>query len=70
MEYLINLESISHPYMHLNISKSEQELLSYYSISALIGIIQYWIKNPKYSAEEMSYFFFKMRFGAIKELKI
>ncbi|WP_195922139.1 TetR/AcrR family transcriptional regulator [Lactobacillus crispatus] len=70
MNYLINLEAKSHPYMHLSISKSEQELLSYYSISALIGIIQYWIKNPRYSAKEMAHFFFKMRFGAIKELKI
>lgn len=69
MTYLINLEIKSHPYTLLHMPKDKQEMFSYYSISALIGVIQYWRKHPKYSALQIANFFFKARVGAIKELE-
>ncbi|QCR31948.1 TetR/AcrR family transcriptional regulator [Lysinibacillus sp. SGAir0095] len=68
LKFLIKLEQLSHPYLELNISITEKELFSYYTISSLIGMVQFWISHPNYTTETMAQFFFKMRLGAIKEL--
>jgi len=68
IKFLIKLEQLSHPYLEINVPIAEKELFSYYTISSLIGIIQYWISHSSYTAEDMAGFFFKMRLGAIKEL--
>lgn len=65
MNYLLQMEELSHPIMHLNISKDMQDLFSFYGISALIGIIRFWTLHPQYSAKEMATFFFKMRTGEL-----
>lgn len=44
MTYLINLEEKSHPYIPVSIQKLNPDMFSYYSISSLIGIIQFWRK--------------------------
>lgn len=69
MTYLINLEEKSHPYIPVNIQKLNPDMFSYYSISSLIGIIQFWRKNQNYSPSQMAEFFFKIRIGAIKEFQ-
>jgi AcrR family transcriptional regulator len=68
MRFLIKLEQLSHPYLEINISIAEKELFSYYTISSLIGMVQFWISHPSYTVEAMAEFFFKMRLGSIKEL--
>lgn len=65
MNYLLQMEELSHPIMHLNISKDMQDLFSFYGISALIGIIRFWTLHSQYSAKEMATFFFKMRTGEL-----
>ena len=69
MTYLINLEEKSHPYIPVSIQKLNPDMFSYYSISSLIGIIQFWQKNQNYSPSQMAEFFFKIRIGAIKEFQ-
>lgn len=69
MTYLINLEEKSHPYIPVSIQKLNPDMFSYYSISSLIGIIQFWRKNQNYSPSQMAEFFFKIRIGAIKEFQ-
>ena len=61
MDHLLEMEGLSHSLMHLQANNDLQELFSYYSISALIGIIRFWTIHPNYSAKEMATFFFKMR---------
>ncbi|WP_297815968.1 TetR/AcrR family transcriptional regulator [uncultured Lactobacillus sp.] len=65
MTHLLQMEELSHPIMHLDISKDMQDLFSFYGISALIGIIRFWTLHPYYSAKEMATFFFKMRTGEL-----
>ncbi len=68
LRFLIKLEQLSHPYLDLNISNIDKELFSYYTISSLIGVIQYWTKHSHYSSETMARFFFKMRINSVKGL--
>lgn len=65
MDHLLEMEGLSHSLMHLQANNDLQELFSYYSISALIGIIRFWTIHPNYSAKEMATFFFKMRNGEL-----
>lgn len=68
MDHLLEMEGLSHSLMHLQANNDLQELFSYYSISALIGIIRFWTIHPNYSAKEMATFFFKMRNGELTKL--
>ncbi len=68
MNHLLKMEGLSHSLMHLQANKDLQELFSYYSISALIGIIRFWTIHPNYSSKEMATFFFKMRNGELTKL--
>ena len=68
MAHLLEMEGLSHSLMHLQANNDLQELFSYYSISALIGIIRFWTIHPNYSAKEMATFFFKMRNGELTKL--
>lgn len=68
MDHLLKMEGLSHSLMHLQANNDLQELFSYYSISALIGIIRFWTIHPTYSAREMATFFFKMRNGELTKL--
>lgn len=68
MNHLLKMEGLSHSLMHLQANKDLQELFSYYSISALMGIIRFWTIHPNYSSKEMATFFFKMRNGELTKL--
>ena len=68
MDHLLEMEGLSHSLMHLQANNDLQELFSYYSISALIGIIRFWTIHPNYSAKRNGYFFFKMRNGELTKL--
>ena len=68
MDHLLEMEGLSHSLMHLQANNDLQELFSYYSISALIGIIRFWTIHPNYSAKEMATFFFQIRNGELTKL--
>lgn len=68
LKFLIELETDSHFYTHLQISSKTQELFSYSIMSMLLGIIEFWSNHPNMTSEELAEFIFDVRFGAIHQL--
>lgn len=68
MDYLLNREKISHPMLGINSDDFESELLSYYEISGLIGIIKFWSIHPEYNTKQIAVFFFNIRNSEIKAI--
>lgn len=68
LTFLIELETQSHSYTHLQIPSNIRELFSYSIMSMLLGIIEFWSDHPNMTSEELAEFIFDVRFGAIHQL--
>lgn len=66
--FLLQRERLSHPILGINVPNSEQELFSYYGISGLVGILNFWTIHPLYTSKKMAEFFFTIRTNEINGL--
>lgn len=69
LNFLLKREKLSHPVLGINDLGVNQEMLSYYEISGLVGIIKFWTKHRQYKAKDMVDFFFAVRTNEVKGIK-
>ena len=69
LNFLLKREKLSHPVLGINNLGVNQEILSYYEISGLVGIIKFWTNHRQYKAKDMANFFFAVRTNEVEGIK-